>query len=571
ICRREGAVSRDRRWVLGAAGVAAVVAACLLALPAERCGDGTRDGPENAANCPQDCGTTDLLPNPLRAIVSEELLAWRNWLTDGGFESGDDIVELLPHPAAGLSPAAAARAEDAARTGSYGMRIEAGSDQGIIFAVRAKIEKGERTRFTVWLRSHGERAEPKIVVLGVERGRAEPRTLHTPQALPPIAQAWTEIQFEFANTRGVDYALLTIEVDPGTVLDLDDVAVESEQWGEPSTCRLERTVGGIRVPLRPAAPVHFCVLIHIEDPAMLTQRVGYFLERTAVFSEIARTLHEHGGFLTIQPEEDWAMAALRFAPETLSSLAQEYGVVYSTHTHGPACRDDRGRLRSSQDCSGCRGCAGWEPVESDSHPATREYVGALRDLLSEVSGTNVSDHNGNFEYRLPSHLADVGIATWSAFKDHNTQATFDRLFTNPWRPTACNAIETPELFQTHDPATRVIYIPGWGQAITRHPERIHERLAGMLGQVLCHADPDRVNAFYIVTHVDHYRSEAGAPYIEVNEETGDVTLHEEFLRDLAFWEKTLTELIDPLVEEGYLQWTSLPEIGRLFMEWETSP
>lgn len=263
------------------------------------------------------------------------------------------------------------------------------------------------------------------------------------------------------------------------------------------------------------------------------------------------------------------MAALQFAPSTLANLAREYGVVYSTHTHGPACIDADGRLRSNQDCSACRSCPGWRTIQTDTHPYTLDYVESLRNLISEVSGTDVSDHNGNFHYSSPSAWGQVGIATWSAFKDHNTQSTFDQLYTNPWRPAVCDAIADPRTFQTHDPSTSIVFVPGWGQAITRHPERIHERLAGMLGQILHFADPERVNTFYIVTHVDHYGG-GGEPYIDFAPADGSVTYHEAFLRDLGFWEETLSDLIDPLVSEGYLAWTSLPEIGRLFAEWESA-
>jgi hypothetical protein len=30
----------------------------------------------------------------------------------------------------------------------------------------------------------------------------------------------------------------------------------------------------------------------------------------------------------------------------------------------------------------------------------------------------------------------------------------------------------------------------------------------------------------------------------------------------------LTDIVDSLVAEGYLEWTSLPEMGRLYVEWE---
>jgi len=558
---------RTWRWLAAATIVAGSV--CWIAFAVGRCGDGECEGPETRTNCPEDCADGVLTPNPLRAIVSEDILEWRDWLADGGFEEGTDAFVLLDHPAAALADATVERSREAARTGSFGVRIESGASEGIVFALSAGIEKGEQTRCSFWARSLSGSTELRMNVLGVESGGgSDPRILHTPEPFT-VGDAWTLVQFAFGNTHGVQVALFALEVGPNLRIDVDDATVEAEQWAEPATCRFERTVGGIRVPLTPAAAVHFNVLIHIEDPTLLTQQEGYFREKTAVFTELARILHEHGGFLTIQPEEDWPMAALKFAPSTLADLAESCGVVYSTHTHGPACLDADGRLRSNQDCNRCRTCPGWETVPTDTDPHTPEYVGALRDLISEVSGTDVSDHNGNFHYDHASAWSNVGISTWSAFKDHNTQATFDQLYTNPWRPTECDGIADPATFQTHDPSTSIVFVPGWGQAITRHPERIHERLAGMLGQILCHADPERVNTFYIVTHVDHYRGD-GEAYITFDEATGRVTFHEPFLRDLAFWEETLTDLVDPLVAEGYLHWTSLPEIGRLFTTWESA-
>jgi len=544
-----------------------LIGTCVLAFPLGRCGDGTCEGPETTALCPEDCAVG--LPNPLRAIVSEDVLVWRNWLEDGSFENGESAVELLPSPATGLRAASVSRTAAAARTGGFGMRIESAHDEGIVFAVRCGIEKGEATRFTLWARSPREATAIEVDVLGVEGGSEPPRLLYEPPRAFSIGTEWTRIQFAFENGRGVRYALFALNIGPNQSIEFDDASVEAEQWASPELSGEARIVGGITVPAEPPAPFHFTVLIHIEDPRLITQSPAYFYEKTAVFRELARVLHEHGGFLTIQPEEDWPLAALSFAPETLSQLAEDYGVAYSTHTHGPACIDPDGRLRSNQDCNDCRTCAGWREIETDTDPYAAEYVGALRDLISNVSGTTVADHNGNFHYENANALAEAGLSTWSAFKDHNTQSTFDQLFTNPWRPTACDAIESPGLFQTHDPSTEIIFVPGWGQAITRHPERIHDRLAGMLSQVLRYADADRVNTFYIVTHVDHYSGD-GEPYIDIDPASGEPTFHEAFLRDLACWEETLAELVDPLVAEGYLQWTSLPRIGELFVEWETS-
>jgi hypothetical protein len=91
----------------------------------------------------------------------------------------------------------------------------------------------------------------------------------------------------------------------------------------------------------------------------------------------------------------------------------------------------------------------------------------------------------------------------------------------------------------------------------------------MLSQVIYHADPGRVNTFYALTHADHFHaSDYSADYVAYDEATGQVTYSSEFLQDLQYWNDLLTELIDPLVAEGYLQWTSLPEMGELYAEWE---
>ena len=57
-------------------------------------------------------------------------------------------------------------------------------------------------------------------------------------------------------------------------------------------------------------------------------------------------------------------------------------------------------------------------------------------------------------------------------------------------------------------------------------------------------------------------------YITYDAATGEPVYSDLFLQDLQYWDDMLTELIDPLVAEGYLQWTSLPEMGELYLEWE---
>ena len=552
-----------------AVGVVAVSAVCLAGVAVEQCGDGVCEGPETAENCPEDCGGSSIgddAVNPLCAVPSADLIEWRDSLEDGGFERGMDDVVVLPENGV---QTAIVRSQEAARSGAWGIQAQSERSAPLTVRILAPIEKGETTRYSFWVRSASGPADLAVRVVGVDGPGQAPYTLYVVPERPTIGEQWAEFAFAYYNTAGLETAYVAIDVPAGACLYIDDAAVEREEWAVADDAALTRIVGGIPVPPSPAAPVHFNVLIHIEDPPQITTVEPYFVGQTTVFRELARVLYQHGGFLTIQPEEDWPMASLRFAPDTLANLAEEYGVVYSTHTHGPNCRDADGRLRSAQDCNSNRDTAGWDATPcADADPWVPEYVAALRELIAEASGgTPVSDHNGNWEYDNVSALAAVGITTWSAYKNHNTQATFDALYVNPWRPTACDANETPDVFCQHDPATEMIYIPGWGQAISRYPQRIQGRLAAMLSQVIQSARSDRVNSFYIVTHVGHY-ADPCAPTIDVDETTGAVTLHASFREDLARWDTLLTELVDPLVAAGYLAWTSLPEIGKLFFEWE---
>jgi hypothetical protein len=538
-----------------------------------RCGDGVCDGPETAQNCPQDCapavtattGGDDACanPNPQHAVISEDLLEWHNWLEDGGFEKGLTDVQISHHYLDTLEYATAERSQAAARTGNWGYAITAGPGEGLTFSIVAYVEKGEDILFSFWVRSpEGESTiEPLVFWVTGEGGWGEPTRFGS----VTVGPEWTEVRFVADTTKGVRYALLSIEAGPNTNVYVDDFQVALPAWRVAEYAGESRAVGGIPVPPEPVAPVHFALLIHIEDPQQIGNVRAFFEQKTAVFRELARICHEHGGFLTIQPEHSWPQAAeAGFHPGLLAELARDYGVVYSTHTHGPKCRDDAGVLRSNSDCAGK---PEWDYNLSDDDVV--EYVENLHDLLESASGTMVADHNGNWTFSHSNRFAEIPMLTMSAYKDFNNQRTYDRLIINPWRPGQVDANGDIEAFLTHDPDAEIIYIPGWGQALTRHHERAQDRLRPMLSQVIYHADPDRVNTFYAVTHVDHfYARDYNPDYIAYDEATGQVTYSAEFVQDLQQWDDLLTELIDPLVAEGYLQWTSLPEMGELYVEWE---
>jgi hypothetical protein len=548
--------------------------------PGSPCGDGICDAPEDDQNCPQDCqeqqtttpaGEACQNPNPQRAVISEELLDWQNGLEDGGFEQGSAEVVLADFPQGLLERGTAERSQQAARSGSWGYAITTGADEGLTFSLKFYMEKGEETRFSFWAKSADGSVSLKPTVEGMDfSASSAPTQLYLSESAYSIRTEWTQVVFETNFDHAYAYALFSLPIPSNTTLYLDDITIEFPIWKMATYSDANHSVGGIPVPKDPAAPVHINFPIHIEDPSLIQNNETYFQQKTAVFYELARTFHEHGGYLTIQPEEDWVMACNKFAPGLLQEWAQDFNVAYSTHTHGPQCRDNQGRLRSSSDCNANKDTAGWDhSISDDEYPFVVEYVDNLHNLISQAAGIPVTDHNGNWEFEQAGRFSEIPMYTWSGYKKRATQQTYDVLINNPWRPTETNADEDIEVFLTHDPNTRIIYIPGWGQALTRHPERALERIRPILSQFIYYADPERVNTFYVVLHVDHFYSRTGDPnYILYDPATGETTYSDEFKGHIAYWEDVLTQLIDPLVQQGYLQWTSLPEIGELYEEWE---
>jgi hypothetical protein len=509
-------------------------------------------------------------PNPIHKIISKEVLEWKDWFKDGGFETGE--TEVVINPTANLNLGKAERNQEAARSGSWGYALSTNQGEGVSFGVKTYIEKGEEVRFSFWARSLKGTVNLQPVVLWVELNKEEgPYQSFTPLGEFNVGSEWTQVSFVGFNDRGLRYGLLTLDIGPESDLYLDDIQVEHPQWKMATYPGQTRTVGGIQVPIEPVAPLNFSVLIHMEDPIGLQENEAFFFTESAKFEELARTLSKHGGILNIQAEEDWFLGVEKFSPGLAERFVWDYNVVFSTHTHGPHCTDDEDRLRSLTDCNINKDQSDWGPANDHEYPYVVDYVRAQKALIESIAGISVTDHNGNWEFSQVSRYAEIPMLTLSAFKNRLDQQSFDYLINNPFRPSEVNPLENPEGYLVHDPDTDIVYIPGWGQAITRHEERLQARMSSMFSQFIKHASPDRVNTFYIVTHVGllQARDETDEGiYLRYVPGSGELVYSDEFLSDINYWEKMLTELIDPLVAEGYVQWASLAEMGEKYIQWE---
>lgn len=503
------------------------------------------------------------LPNPVRASLYDEVYEWVDVYTDGGFETGEAVVRIeedSQHP--GRPLATMTINADGARSGDNGVVIESGPGQGGFFNVLALVDKGVEVRYSLWVRSPvGPAAVRPIVIFENQGGNPIGATDNTIVGDPvPIApdDGWVQVELIHHSTGNFSFASFGLMLQPNMVLHVDDVAIAPPMWQVPDIDGETRDVGGIQVPVEPIAPVHFSVLIHIEDPQELVRTETLFDRYATVFEELAAILDDHDGFLTIQPELELLLGAEAFSSDLISRLTSEYNVVYSTHTHGPKCVDGDGNPHGNQECDEHADEWTFEYEAAD----VIAYIGERVSQYTTAAGPQVSDHNGNWDFEDWSHFSNIGIRTLSAFKNGSTQSSFDTLFTNPWRPSHHSAVDDPEHFFDHNPSVSVIYLPGVGATVSKYDARVQEEVSRYAANFIALADPDRVNTFYIVTHVDHFFS-----LIE-GMDPDDYIQTDEFQDHLDYWDQLFEELIDPLVAQGYLQWSSLPQMGDAFVAWE---
>ena len=569
------ALSRHR-LLLAAALIAVAVAGCPLL---DRFRDGAPDativtldedatlvtdagqGAESdAASPPPWCE----LPNPVLGSIASDLEEPWNVLEDGGFEEGTADVVLDPHHDRELAIGAAARVEGAARSGGWGYELVTGAAQGVAWSVRGGVDPGEELRFGVWARSPGGvlDVQPTVLLEGPD-GESE-AVAGTATA---VGAAWTELTASLNADSSVRTARLQITLGPDATLHLDDARLDVPLWRVPTPAVSARSIGGVDVPPVPAAPVRWAVLLQLDRAVEPQTGEADFRERTAIAERLAALFHAHGGMLTIQTDQGWPLAAESgLEPGLLARLAGQYGVSYSVYTHGPVCTDPNGAPRGTVDCADH---PEWSRVVTDD--SIMSYVGQVRGAITASAGAAPTDLSGVFDFPHTTRFAEAGILTWSAYRSGAASTTYDAFVINPWRPTEGDATINVAAFLTHAPATQLVYIPGMSRPVSYWHDRLLPRTRRMLANAITDAHPDRVNAFYRVVPLDRFASTQDDPsYVEWDPDTGQVTTSSEFESHLAHWEQLLSELVDPLVAEGYLQWSSLPATGAEYLAWEAA-
>lgn len=340
---------------------------------------------------------------------------------------------------------------------------------------------------------------------------------------------------------------------------VDDVYLPVDQAqfyaGTPEECWYDSTVGesarrddsGFTVSVGPddgsaAAPLRFAIIVHIEPLKAYEILTAYEQDRDRL-TRFAELVTGHGGHLTIQTQRPFITTAAQLGDD-IHRTWEAMGNEIAIHFH------------ESEYVRGRPGAFGSDvPFE--------EWVaalGGLREEIQELVDTPVLNWSGgNLYERILEVAADAGLSVNTNFKDPSDQST-DPLMTtvSPWRP--AGAGDTAERV-VHDPNGPVVYLPSGiypahcpkAEATPRpYTTAAFDYITTALNNSLAVARPGYVNTFISTIHPSDFGSAA-------DDEA-----------EFARWNEWLTQVIDPLVADGRLIWSTASGMAQAFEEWEAS-
>jgi len=257
---------------------------------------------------------------------------------------------------------------------------------------------------------------------------------------------------------------------------------------------------------------------------------------------LAQIVEAHGGVMVFQAQSPFTTQAIALGNTLLADLAAR-GHEIALHFHEDAhLGPNPEALPPDQWCA-----------------VMKEEIG----YIQQASGVEHVRYwsGGNLYPHLLEAATCAGLEVNSDWKNPHTQTTdLSLVGVHPWRPAGSPNGEDVTAFATHDPNGAVIFLPE-GQydqsnfASMRRSEDMggdeayFEYLKTQLYASLEAAEPGKVNVFHFTVHPGEFR---GGP----NDEP------------FAVIDRFLTEVIDPLVAEGRVQWATFSQMADAYIAWE---
>lgn len=260
---------------------------------------------------------------------------------------------------------------------------------------------------------------------------------------------------------------------------------------------------------------------------------------------VAGIVESHGGHMTIQAQSPFTSTAVSTGSTVLADLAAN-GHEIGLHFH-----EDAHLGKDTENL----------PVETWC-AVMREEI----ELIRQASGLGDEDiryfSGGNLYPGLLDAAACAGLDVNSDWKNPLKQETAPELIgLNPWRPAGGTSGEDVSRFAIHDPAGSLVFLPEgqyertdfasmrrteWSGSDQAYFDFLKESLMNSLANV----DPDKVNVFHFTVHPGEFRGDPDHPFEVID--------------------RFLTEVVDPLVESGQVEWATLSEMADAYAAWEAA-
>lgn len=252
---------------------------------------------------------------------------------------------------------------------------------------------------------------------------------------------------------------------------------------------------------------------------------------------LTQMIEAHGGRMTIQAQSPFTTVAIESGNTILADLAAR-GHELALHFHEDA------HLGKNP-----------EPL------SVQQWCDVMKEELGYImQAGGVSDvrywSGGNLYVNLYEAAECAGLDVNSDWKSPATQSTDMSLIgVNPWRPAGGTDGSDFTLFTQHDPNGAIVFLPE-GQydkenfASMRRSddaggdEAYFEYLKESLYASLSAAQSGKVNVFHFTVHPGEFRGDPQDPFGVI--------------------ERFLTEVVDPLVASGQLQWETYSEMADAY-------
>lgn len=269
----------------------------------------------------------------------------------------------------------------------------------------------------------------------------------------------------------------------------------------------------------------------------------FFQRQVQDINTVASIIEKHGGRMTIQTQSPFTTQAARLNSTVLSDLADR-GHEIGFHFH-----EDAHLGKNSSALSAEKWCG-----------VMKEEIGLIRKAGVEQPIRYWS--GGNLYPGVLYAGACAGLDVNSDWKNPNTQKTDTQLIgIHPWRPAGGPSENDLSAFARNDPDGKVIFLPEGLHAREDFAsmrraqgkggnEAYFEFLKQSFEQSLAAAQADQVNVFHFTVHPGEFRGSPSQPF--------------------AVIDRFLTEVVDPAVHAGKVQWATFSEMADAYRLWETT-